>query len=420
MAGVMPTADLDAVRVLDLVRRQGPLTRLAIKQQLGLGRATADLRVDGLAGAGLLIEAETGPSTGGRAPRTYRFAAEAGVVLAAVIGTENFFAGVTTLDGRILARRSGSFPLRESPERVLGLVVDALEDALASSAVPKSSVWGVGMGLSGPVEFSTGLPVSPLSLPGWNHFPVRRYLEDALGVMCLVDNDANLMALGELRCGVAKSTQHMIFVYVATGVGVGLVSRGDLHRGAAGGAGDIGHLQVVDDPYFTCVCGNFGCLSASAGGLGLEHRMRRASGESHLDLESVGSGDSLHYREVLQAADRGDRAALGILSDAARLLGETVSTLVNIFNPEIVVLGGPISTGHEIVEARVREVVYQRSLPIATKQLTIATTSLGRDAGLAGAAHMIVDHVLEPATMLGWYRPGDPAGRPLHVATQPA
>jgi predicted NBD/HSP70 family sugar kinase len=208
-------------------------------------------------------------------------------------------------------------------------------------------------------------------------------------VPVLVDNDVNIMALGEHWTRWSR-VEHLLFVKVATGIGCGVVLGGEIHRGAEGAAGDIGHIRIpADDDAepVLCSCGNVGCLEALAGGGAMAARLR-AEG-----LEAEGA------RAVVELTRAGEPSAVRLVRESGRMIGEVLAASVNLYNPSVIVIGGDVAQAHEQLLAGVREVVYQRSLPLATRHLRIVRSQLADRAGVIGAAVMVIEHVLLPATV---------------------
>ncbi len=240
---------------------------------------------------------------------------------------------------------------------------------------------GVGVGLPGPVEHSTGRPVLPPIMPGWDHYDVAGHVSGALGGPVLVDNDVNLMALGE-HATVYPHVEHMIFVKVATGIGAGIISGGRLHRGAQGAAGDLGHVAALHGGDTPCTCGNVGCLEAVASGPAVVRALRE---------RGVEAGDS---GGLVRLAKQGDLVAAQAIREAGREIGYVLATCVSLLNPSVIAVGGLLAQSAEGLLAGIREVVYGRSLPLATGELQIVASRTAGHAGVIGAATMIVQHVL--------------------------
>jgi predicted NBD/HSP70 family sugar kinase len=274
-------------------------------------------------------------------------------------------------------------PIDQGPVPVLTWLVESFQELLGECGRGIADVCGIGVGLPGPVEHDTGTPVNPPIMPGWDRFAVPDWLSARLGAPVLVDNDVNMMALGE-SWAVRSQVKHMIFVKIGTGVGCGIISEGRLHRGAQGSAGDIGHIRVPSFEDVVCRCGNTGCLEAVAGGGALAARLRLAG------------QDTSASRDVVELVRAGNVPAIQAVRQAGREIGTVLASVVSFFNPSLIVIGGDIAEAGEHLLAGVREVVYSRSLPLATQHLGILASELGDRAGVTGAAVMVLEHVLAP------------------------
>jgi glucokinase-like ROK family protein len=386
--------------VLDAVRLHGSRSRLEIIQRTGLSRAIVAERVGELIEAGLLSERGTEPSTGGRPARRLRFEAGAGSLLVADLGATSIDVARTDLGGTILAHRAEPADIAGGPTAILGRV-ETLFDELLAEAPSSDRVWGIGIGVPGPVEFGTGRPVAPPIMPGWDRHPIRERFTERFDVPVWVDNDVNVMALGESRKGVAHGHQNVVFVKVGTGIGAGLISDGLLHRGAQGSAGDVGHIQVSEDPASVCRCGNIGCLEALAGGAALARDATAAAvdGRSPRLAAIYSDAGSVTAADVAAAATHGDPVAVELLQRAGRQIGRMLASVVNFFNPSLIVIGGGVAGAGDVLLASIRQTVYARSLPLATRDLLVQRSSLGAIGGVTGAAAMVVDELFTPARL---------------------
>ena len=220
-------------------------------------------------------------------------------------------------------------------------------------------------------------------MPGWDDFPIPEWFAGRYSAPVLVDNDVNIMARGEHRMH-WRETEHLLLIKVGTGIGCGIVADGHIHRGARGAAGDIGHIRATSSEDVVCRCGNIGCLEAIAGGQALAQRLADA-GE-----------DASRSRDVVRLVRSGHAGAIRMVRDAGRTLGEVLAGTVNFFNPAVIVIGGDIAEAHAQLLAGVREGIFSRSLPLATRDLRIVPCRLGDRAGVIGAAIMVIEHVLSP------------------------
>jgi len=387
--------------ILDYVRTHGSSTRTELASATGMSRAVVVQRVGELVERGLLESGEIGPSTGGRAPRTVRFRSDAGHLLVADLGATSVDVAVLDLSCAVLAHASEPADIARGPDEVLGRAEAMLQECLAEADELPGSLLGIGIGVPGPVEFESGRPVAPPIMPGWDLYDVRGRFA-SYGVPVWVDNDVNIMALAEIRAGVARGHENVVFIKVGTGIGAGIVVRGMLHRGAQGCAGDVGHIQVTDDENVICRCGNVGCLEALAGGAALGRdgeALARDGRSTHLAkvLEEEGS---VQAADVALAASHGDAAAIELITNAGRLIGSTLAGIVNFFNPSLVVIGGGVAGSGDLLLATIRESVYRRSLPLATRDLLVTRSSLRELAGVTGAAAMVTDELFAPPRLV--------------------
>ena len=299
------------VVVLDAVRLGRAGSRSEIRHHSGLSRAVVAQRISDLVARSLIREGGAGRSTGGRRPRQLAFEADAGDVLVADLGATSIDVALTDLAGRIRAHVAEDADIAAGPTAVLDRVDELFVRLLGASDRPGGGLWGIGIGVPGPVEFRTGRPASPPIMPGWDGFPIRQRFAERFDAPTWVDNDVNVMALGEWRSGVAQGHSNVVFVKIGTGIGAGLISDGVLHRGEQGAAGDVGHIQIVDDRSVVCRCGNVGCLEAVAGGVALAHHGDAVArdGRSRLLAEAYAKNGRLSAADVGWAAGQGMRPA---------------------------------------------------------------------------------------------------------------
>jgi predicted NBD/HSP70 family sugar kinase len=371
-----------AGRLVELVRTGAADTRVALTRESGLARATVNDRLDLLLDAGLLAHNGNAASTGGRRAASYAFNEASGVVYVAALGASAAALAICDLGANVLADEHHPIDIAAGPEVNLGLVRERLPALLAAAGRSADDVVAVTVGVPGPVQSSPPRVVSPPIMTGWDDLVIPDALDLPLQVPVLVGNDVNLMALGEHRARFS-STEHILVVKVGTGVGSGIIVARNLHQGAEGAAGDIGHIPVpgVEEQ---CVCGRTGCVEAKAGGWAIAR-----------DLRALGHGVS-KSQDVIAMIRARHPDAMRLVNDGARLLGIAIADAVNVLNPSKVVLGGEIAVAHEDLLGHVREVVYTRSLPLATRSLEIVVSDLGNRAGVLGGAYLAIEHRLDP------------------------
>ncbi len=373
-------------RLLRLMLDGTPRTRAELVSETGLARSTVRAKLDALLDAGLVSDRPGGVSTGGRPAGRFVFNAGARVTLAAEAGATHATVAATDLNGTLLASRKLAVDIAEGPEPVLAQLVKAWRELLVEAGQSTVALAGVGIGLPGPVEHSSGRPNNPPIMPGWGGYDVPAYVQAEFGVPVLVDNEVNLMALGE-HAHSFPDVDHMIVVKVATGIGSGFISNGVLHRGAVGSAGDLGHILAPHGGDAMCSCGNTGCLEAVASGPAVAARLRAKGIEAHTNADVV---------DLVRA---GNLDAGQAVRQAGRDIGEVLAACVSMFNPSLIVVGGSLAAAGEMLLAGVREAIYRRSLPLATENLRIVPSQAGKDAGVLGAAAMVTQHALTPAVV---------------------
>lgn len=389
------SADPSQVRLLRLLRDGGPLSRAELGDRLEIPRTRLLAEIDRLIAAEILTEAGPAESRGGRRstlvelnPRL-RFA---GVDLGATS------IDVEVVDARMetVAAYSEPADIRVGPKAILHRVNELLSKAKVDGAF--ECLDAVGIGVPGPVSFRDGVPVSPPIMPGWDRFPVREFLSREHGCPAVVDNDVNIMAIGERHGGVAHSVDDFLFVKIGTGIGCGIHLAGQVYRGSDGCAGDIGHIQV-DSQGPVCSCGNAGCLEALFSGAVLAAQALTAAqaGSSPSLEERLRAQGTLTAHDVALGAMEGDIACIQMIRDGGRRVGGVLAGLVSFVNPSMIVIGGGLAQLGHLLLAEIRSVVYRRSLPLATGNLPVVLSELGSRAGVAGAAVLASEIAFEQA-----------------------
>jgi predicted NBD/HSP70 family sugar kinase len=373
--------------VLRLIRDGHAATRGEVIAATGLSRSTITQRLGALLEAGLLIEGPgPEPSSAGRPPAALSFNERSGVVLAADLGAAHGRLAVCDLGGAALAEREEPMRIADGPEAVLGWVGTGFDALLEEAGAARDEVLAMGVGVPGPVDVERGRPVNPPIMPGWDDYPVADELAERFGTQVVLERDAQAMVVGEHRRHFPR-TRNIVFVKVATGIGAGIISDGRGLQGLRGRAGDIGHIRAIRASDIVCTCGNVGCVGALASGSAIVR-----------DLAAAGY-DVSGCADVIELVRAGDAEATRHVREAGRLLGGALAALVSIVAPTLVVVGGDMAEASEPLIAGIRESVYQRSAPVATQDLRIITSRLGKRAGVVGAATLALEHILTPANV---------------------
>lgn len=375
-----------AGEMFQLFRDGEARTRSELTALTGQSRSTVAARLEMLVSLGLIGPVGEANSTGGRPPAVFAFTPDVRLILAVDLGATHVGVAVTDLAANVLQEHYERCDIAAGPEVVLARIAEIGIELIGKTGRPASDIVAVGIGLPGPVDHNSGRPINPPIMPGWDDFDVSGTLSAALNAPVLVDNDVNIMALGE-HAKASPDVDHLLFVKIATGIGSGVIMDGELRRGARGAAGDLGHVAVRGAEDRLCRCGNYGCLEAVASGMALVENLSQAG----LDVHGL--------QDVVAAVRGGDLTASAAAREAGRQIGEVLATCVSLFNPSLIVIGGIISEAGNHLLAGIREVVYRRSLPLATQELRITTTEVGARAGIYGAAVMATEQVLSAAAI---------------------
>ncbi|MFC6357179.1 ROK family protein [Luethyella okanaganae] len=360
------------------------LTKSEAVRRSGLSRTAINQRLSLLLAARLLQPTDVGARTGGRPADRFHLNRDQGVILIADTGATGMRVALCDMVAAVLEEAYERIDITDGPAAVLSRVKRLFDEFLDRQGRTPSEVLGIGIDVPGPVDHDSGRVVSPPIMTGWHDFDISAYFRPHYECPVIVEKDVNAMAFGEHRL-VHADTSDIVFVKLGTGVGTGLVIDGEIYRGADGAAGDVGHIPLEANATGTdapvCRCGNLGCIEAYAGGWALVR-----------DLKALGRPvDSID--DVIREALEGRQDATRLMRQAATIIGTAVSDLVNILNPRTIVIGGQLAAVQELLFAGVREVVYRRSLPLATRELRIVPSALDGRAGVHGLARLVTDEV---------------------------
>lgn len=373
--------------VFSLVRDARAETRSEIGRLTGLSRTAVAARVQALLDSGLVVETTEPERPGpGRPPARLRFNREAGVVLAAAVGRSRTQLAVCDLDGVALAARDVDQEVGLSPEVLMPRVVEELGELVALSGHEPAVVRAVGLSIPGTVDQDKAASLDSPVMAGWDSVPLAPFLAPLTGAPVFCDNDANVMALSERR-GHLQRFGELLFLKASTGIGAGLVVRGELVRGALGAGGEIGHTKTAAALGRPCRCGDSGCLESVASGWALVQQAQ----ESGL---AVG-----HVRDLAAMAARGEGEARQLVRTAGRQIGEVLAAAVNLLNPQAVVVGGDLAAAYDPFVAGLREALYSQATALATRDLSIVPLTHGERSGVVGCAALALHRVLDSATI---------------------
>jgi len=385
----------DEMQLLETAFWSSGGSRHGFADQLGFSKSKANALIANLIEQGLLSESGLQASSGGRRAENLQLNGALGVVVGIDIGATSLDVAVLRPDLSVLAQHGEPADVRQGPGVVLARVLVLMRELLARCQLTAKDVLGIGIGVPGPVNFAAGQLVNPPLMPAWDSFSIRDFLRDEYAAPVFVDNDVNLMALGELW-RLQRSLSNFLVIKVGTGIGCGIVCHGEVYRGAAGSAGDVGHI-CVDQEGPRCHCGNVGCVEAMAAGPAITRMATDAAtkGESEALAHALRAQGHLEAVDVGEASRAGDAAANAIVQHAGKLIGQMLASVVNFFNPSHIFIGGGITRIGPLFLAAVRQSVYQRSLALSTRHLEIQYTPLGPQGGVIGAGVLAMQESLK-------------------------
>ena len=388
-----------AIELLEAIRRnRKPISKAELVRKTSLSLATVTEHTDLLLWTQLALEGDKGQSTGGRKPKLLEFNAEAGRIIAVDLESTKVRVAITDLSATILFNSpSTRIDVTDGPTAALEKIKDLSFALMRQNGVERRQIKGIGIGIPGPVTYSLSRPASLSLMPGWDRFPITDFWKQHLNCPCHIDNNVYTMALGEQWVEFMAAPVDLIFLKVGNGIGAGIICEGRVYRGATETAGEVGHTNIGHD--ILCYCGNRGCLEAVAGGRALAARaetLAREGRSPQLGAVLAETGKLL-LADVVQALDDMDPVAVELMRESGNAIGTVLAGLVNFFNPSHIVIGGGVSQVNDVLLAAIRQAVYRRSLPIATRNLVIQHSALGADAGIIGAAALTLDDAVQYA-----------------------
>jgi predicted NBD/HSP70 family sugar kinase len=372
--------ELNRLRVVDALRSAGQLSRSEIARRTGLSRSTVSTLVADLVDRGFITEqtdAVDGTAAQGRPPTMLSLDRSAGAAVGIDLDHDRVRVAVSDLSRTVLAEATEFADVDHDADQSMDLAARLVDRILEEADIDATRVLGVGVAIAGPVDVTHGSLHPSSILPGWGGVDLADELSARLGLPVYVDNDANLGALAEVTLGAGRNVKYAAYLQIGVGVGAGLIVDGRLFRGAFGAAGEMGHV-VVDDDGAICRCGNRGCLETVASGPALARLLADSRGED------------LTVTQIIELAISGDLGCRRAIADAGRHVGRAVGALCNLFNPQMVVVGGELSAAGELLLGPLRESVMRSAVPMATGGLDVVAGVLGERANVLGALALAI------------------------------
>jgi len=388
------------LRLLRLIYFHSPVSRSELVEKTGYSAFLVSKMCDELIRRKLVCETGPGNSTGGRPPTLLSINPDLGRLVGVHIGTVNVRIAVTDISGNMLAYLKGPSKVESGPEAALGHLISLVQECMRQAGVTRRRLRGIGIGISGVLDRATGTTMFWPKVPQWVNVPVKQIFSQHFEVAVEIEDSPRTMALGERRLGEAGRADPFIYVTAGAGTGSAIFLKGALFTGAGGFAGEFGHI-TVDANGPLCSCGNRGCVEALVSASALIRRARNAVAEGlAIDLWQLCQGDParITVELITQAASQNDRFSLNLLEQAGEHLGRGVVALVNLFNPELIVIGGGLAlAAGKFLLPSVERVVRERALVQAAGQLRIQISSLDESGWARGAALLVSEKALELA-----------------------
>ena len=378
--------------ILNLIWRERVISRADIARRTGFSRSTVSTIVEHLLRTGLVDESGTGDSSGGRRPILLKFMDDACGLVGIELDATFIRVALTNLRGQILASRTLDFPVAKAPRESLSQMAELIRECLKSRRMGLRKVLGIGVAVPCPIDPADPSPrLLPEVFPGWRETDLIAGLQEDFPVPVFMDNDANLGALAELFWGAGRDGRSLVFIKAEKGIGAGLIIDGKIYRGSRGLAGEVGHMVVESDGQRSH-CGMTGCLTAHAGAYALlEQWTGRPGGLSHkLDAEG------LSLSALNAAAAGGDAQALALLGQAARYVGICIANILNILNPDTVVLGGGLFQVQDGLLDLIGEAIRTHTLWPSIASARVVLSDLGPYNIAVGAATQVLCGLLTP------------------------
>ncbi len=325
------------------------------------------------------------------------------LILGVDIGGTKIAAAVVTGEGKVISRDYSPTSAQAGPQVVIDNIFATIDRAISSSNVALSQLSGIGIAAAGIIDSENGKVIFSPNLPGWHEVSLGDAVHQRFSVSTYLGNDASLAALGEWRFGVKKQVTNLIYITVSTGIGGGIICNGKLYTGVLGAAGEVGHMTVdVNGP--RCNCGNVGCWETLASGTALAREaVKHIKEGANTSIVEFAGGDltKVDAKVVFEAAKQGDKLANQLIARLGYYLGVGLANLVNIFNPELILIGGGVAKMGDLLLKPAIKVVNERAFATSATSVQIRPALLGDDSSILGAVAFVLDNLAEGSTIRG-------------------
>lgn len=383
---------INTVSILKVIREKGPISRADISKKIGLNPATVSSNVSDLLGKKIIKEVGSGESSGGRKPILLELNSSEIYVIGVDMGIKKVTTGLIDIDGKVINKVTLSFDQERNQNKVIKIMKDCIYKVVQSFNDSFDKVIGIGMGIHGLVDSKKGVSIYAPAF-NWHNLNLKEIFVEEFNVPVIIDNDCRVMALGEKWFGKAKEADDFVLLNIGTGIGAGIYLNGKLYRGNNFGAGEIGHVNITNRR-IKCKCGKYGCFEAIASGRGIVERFIKKinEGKATSILNKMNISD-ITSEKIYQEALEGDKLSIEILNETGNYIGNGLSMIINIINPEMILIAGGVSKAGKFIFEEIQKSVSFKSINNNLKNLYIGDTYLHENAGIVGGATLIIKDI---------------------------
>lgn len=382
------------LKILNVIRNKGQVTKQEIARYLNFNLTTiTNLVNELLISYKLLQEVGDNVSTGGRKPKLYQININSGNIIGLDIGGENLRIVMCDIMGNVISSLTSRSQYNGNREKLIDGILNLIEKIIANAGYNKSSIFGIGISISGIVDSDSGNIIYCPNIDGLDNFPIKNFLESKTDFPVFVDDSVRCMAIAEKHYGIAKEYDNFLFISLGKGIGMGIYVNGKIYRGSMGLSGELGHITVDEDGPL-CNCGNKGCLEAIASGPGIIRRAREGIENGIVTLlTQIIKGDfkNLTVEAISKAAEEGDKFSYYLINRTGEYIGIAVAAVLNLFGSELVVLGGGVAKCGDVMIEAIRRTVQLRALSVISKKARIVRSELGDNIAARGAATKFIN-----------------------------
>lgn len=383
---------INTVSILNVIRDKGPISRADISKMIGLNPATVSSNVSDLLDRRIIKEVGSGESSGGRKPILLELNSSEIYVIGVDMGIKKVTTGLIDIDGNIINKSILYYPENADKDSVIKVIKDSIYRVVIGYDDDFDKVIGIGMGIHGVVDTEKGLSIYAPAF-NWHDIDIVDSFVNEFNTPVIIENDVRVMALGEKWFGKAKESKYFVLLNIGTGVGAGIYLNGSLYRGNNFGAGEIGHVRISNQR-IKCKCGQYGCFDAVASGPGIVTRfIDKLDADATSSILNKMDINDITSKKIYKEALDGDELSIQILKETGKYVGIGISMIINILNPEMILIAGGVSRAEKFLFDEIKETVSEKSINNNLKLLYIGETDLKENAGIVGAATLIIKDI---------------------------